>query len=100
MPAKTQNLKRVLDATENLYEAAIVIGRRARQINNEYYQKKRDHQILEELDGSFEDDFLGIEQEDLDNVGLAEVEENPISIAQRDFFEKRLDYYYESSRKK
>ena len=54
MPAKTQDIGKILELSENLYEAVMVIARRARQINEEYYQKKRDHQILEELEGGFD----------------------------------------------
>jgi len=41
MPAATQDLEKYLSLSENLYEAAIVIAKRARQINEELYQKKR-----------------------------------------------------------
>ena len=58
MPAKTLDLSSILNISENLYEAAIIIAKRSRQINEELYQKKRDRQILEELDGDFDEDFL------------------------------------------
>ncbi|MCB0263196.1 MAG: DNA-directed RNA polymerase subunit omega [Calditrichaeota bacterium] len=99
MPAKTQNLGTMLNTTDDLYEAAIVIARRCRQINEEYYQKKRDHQILEELDGGFDDDFLAMEQEEAETKVMAETEENPITIAMRDFYAGKLAYHYDSPRK-
>ncbi len=99
MSAKTQDLKGVLETADNLYEAAIVIGRRARQINEEHYQKKRDHQILEELEGGFDDEFMQMDQEEIDSKIAAETEENPIIIAQREFYEGKLDFHYETPRR-
>ncbi|MEZ4762586.1 MAG: hypothetical protein R3C26_05070 [Calditrichia bacterium] len=72
----------------------------AQSVNEEYYQKKRDHQILEELDGGFDDDFLAMEQEEAETKVMAETEENPITIAMRDFYAgKELAYHYDSPRK-
>ncbi len=99
MPAKTQDIGGVLETAENLYEAVMVIARRARQINEEYYQKKRDHQILEELEGGFDEDFMNLEQEEVETNVAPETEENPITIAQREFLEGKLEFHYESPRR-
>ncbi len=99
MSASTQDLRGVLETADNLYEAAIVIGKRARQINEEHYQKKRDHQILEELEGGFDDEFMQLDQDELDSKVAAETEEDPITIAQREFYEGKLSFHYEKPRR-
>ena len=100
MPASTQDLKKFLDIAQNLYEAVMVISKRARQINEELYQKKRDRQILEELEGGFETDFLQLEQEEVE-VEKAEIEEeeNPVVTAQREFLDGKLEFHYEPVRR-
>ena len=99
MPARTQDIDKLLELSENLYEAVMVIARRARQINEEYYQKKRDHQILEELEGGFDEEFMNTEDEEIDTRLPAEADENPIMHAQNDFLNHKLDYQYESLRR-
>jgi DNA-directed RNA polymerase subunit K/omega len=99
MPAETQNLKKYLDESENLYEAIMVIANRARQINEEQFQRKRDRQILYELDGEIEEELLHADEEKLEAETPAEAEENPIVTAQREFLEKKFSYYYESTRR-
>ena len=96
MPARTQDINMLLDISDNLYEAVMVMARRARQINEEFYQKKRDHQILEELEGGFEEDFLHTEPDEIEIKEPGENDENPISYAQREFLEGKIDYHYES----
>ena len=99
MPARTQDIDKLLELSENLYEAVMVIARRARQINEEYYQKKRDHQILEELEGGFDEEFLPAEDDEIEAKLPAEADENPIMHAQNDFLNQKLDYQYESLRR-
>lgn len=99
MSAKTQDIAQVLDIAENLYEAVMVVARRSRQINEELYQKKRDRQILEELDGGFEEEFLHAEAEEQEPKAPEDDEENPIIVAQREFLEKQLEFNYEAGRR-
>jgi DNA-directed RNA polymerase subunit K/omega len=99
MPARTQNIDKILEISDNLFEAVMVIARRARQINEEYYQKKRDHQILEELEGGFDDDYLNAEEDEAEAKPVVEPDENPITHAQNDFMDQKLDYQYESMRR-
>jgi DNA-directed RNA polymerase subunit K/omega len=98
MPAKTQDIRKILTITDDLYEAAMVVARRARQINEEYFQKKRDNQIMEELDGGYEEDVLAMEQEE-EELPESEMEENPINVALRDFYNRKLHYYYDTPKK-
>ena len=94
MPAKTQDIKKMLEITGNLYEAALVMGRRARQINEEMYQKKRDRQILEELEGGFDEDFLQIDGDEADMRDAHLDEENPIIQAERNFLNQHLKFEF------
>ena len=98
MPAKTLDLSNILDNSENLYEAAIIIARRSRQINEELYQKKRDRQILEELEGDFDEDFLPGEPEEIEPQEEGEKEENPIVQAYGEFQSGEIDFHYEPIR--
>ena len=100
MPASTQNLKKFLEQAENLFEAAMIIAKRARQINEELFQKKRDQQILEELSGNYEGDYLQVDQEEMEaETTQFEEEENPVVTAQREFLNGKLEYHYESPRR-
>ena len=96
MPAKTQDINKLLHISDNLYEAVMVMAKRARQINEEFYQKKRDHQILEELEGGFEEEFLHTEPEEIEVREPTENEENPITHAQGEFLVGKLNFHYES----
>jgi DNA-directed RNA polymerase subunit K/omega len=96
MPAKTQDINKLLDMSDNLYEAVMVMAKRARQINEEFYQKKRDHQILEELEGGFEEEFLHTEPDEIEIREPAENEDNPVTHSQDEFLEGRLNFHYET----
>ncbi len=98
MPAKTQDIEKFLSIANNLYEAALVIAKRARQINDELYQKKRDKQILEELEGGIEEEFLHADFETAEEEEVVE-EENPIVTAQREFLDQKLEFFYEPTRR-
>ncbi len=99
MPAETQDLSQYHENTENMYEAAMVIAKRCRQINEELFQKKRDRQILDELEGEFEEEFLHNEDEKLEAEEPVETEENPIVTSQREFLNDDLDFHYEPVKK-
>ncbi len=99
MPAETQDLTKYLERADNLYEAAMVIAKRARQINEELYQKKRDRQILEELEGEFEEEFLSLDEEKPEVEEPIEDEENPINTAREEFLNDKLVIRYETVRK-
>jgi DNA-directed RNA polymerase subunit K/omega len=96
MPAKTQDVDKFLESSENLYEVVMVIAKRARQLNEEQYQRMRDRQILEELDGGFEEEFLNLEEEKNETEEIVESEENPVITAQNEFLKQKIDYHYET----
>ena len=99
MPAKTLDFNKILELSENLYEASLILGKRARQINEELYQKKRDRLILEELEGGFEEGFLQSEQLEVSEEESPDNESNPIIHAQEEFFNQQLEFHYEPVRK-
>jgi len=99
MPARTIDFSKIMEISENLYEAALIIGRRSRQINEEHYQKKRDRQILEELEGGFEEEFLHGEQIPPEEEQQIETDDNPVVQAQDEFLEGKIDFHYEPVRK-
>ena len=94
MPAQTQNIQDYLKNFDNMYEAAMVIAKRARQINEDLFQKKRDREILEELEGGYEEDLLGNEEIEEETETAPEVEENPIVTARIEFVKKKIHYHY------
>ena len=96
MPAKTQDLRVMLQISKNLYEASIVMAKRAKQINEEMYQKKRDRQILEELEGGFDDDFMHADLDEKETAQAVEDDDNPVVHALEDFLNKKLHYSSES----
>ena len=98
MPAETQSLDKFMGNSENLYEAVMVVARRARQINEEQYQRMRDKQILEELDGEFEEEFLNLEEEKNEAEEPVEPEENPVVSAQKEFLQGKIRHHYESTK--
>jgi len=77
----------------------MVVARRARQINEELFQKKRDRQILEELEGEFEEEFLNTEEERVEEEEPIESEENPMITAQREFLTDQLNFHYEPTKR-
>ena len=97
MPAKTQDFKQLLENSKNVYEAVLMISRRARQINEEMYQKKRDRQILEELEGNFDEDILQSEIDEVDQHDNQAEEDNPVVFALEDFMRSKLDKRYPST---
>ncbi len=98
MPAETQSLDKFMGNSENLYEAVMVVAKRARQINEEQYQRMRDKQILEELDGEFEEEFLNLEEEKNEAEDPVEPEEKPVVSAQKEFLQGKISHHYESTK--
>lgn len=99
MPAQTQDINNLLNISDSLYDVVMVIARRSRQINEEFYQKKRDRQILEELEGGFDEEYLQMDSEENDNSSNNDDYENPINYALVEFKDLQLDYEFESSDK-
>ena len=98
MPAETQDTDKFLETSENLYEVVMIVAKRARQINEDQYQRMRDSQILEELDGEFEEEFLNLEEEKNETEEPIEPEENPVIGAQREYLKGEIFHTYESAK--
>ena len=98
MPAETQDTDKFLETSENLYEVVMIVSKRARQINEDQYQRMRDSQILEELDGEFEEEFLNLEEEKNETDDPVEPEENPVIGAQREYLKALVAHYMHGSR--
>ena len=98
MPAETQDTDKFRGSSENLYEAVMIISKRARQINEDQYQRMRDRQILEELDGEFEEEFLNLEEDKNETEEPIETEENPVITAQKEFLNGDISFQYESTK--
>ena len=99
MPAETLDTEKFLTESDNLYEVVMVVAKRARQINEEQFQRMRDRQILEELDGEFEEDFMQAEEENAEVEEPVESEENPVITAQREYSDNKIEIRYESPQK-
>jgi len=98
MPAETKNTSKFLENSENLYEVVMVIAKRARQLNEDQFQRMRDRQILEELDGEFEEEFLNTEEKtELEEP--VELEENPVITAEREFLDHKIAFNYETTKR-
>jgi DNA-directed RNA polymerase subunit K/omega len=99
MPAETKNTSKFLENSENLYEVVMVIAKRARQLNEDQFQRMRDRQILEELDGEFEEEFLNTEEEKTELEEPVELEENPVITAEREFLDHKIAFNYETTKR-
>ena len=93
MAIQTIDLEELEATSSNVYEACLVIARRAREINGDRIAKRKEKEILEEsgydqdLDVYDREFFEGIEHER---------EINPTVIAQDELMEGKLNFHYVS----
>ena len=91
MAIQTLDLREIERTSNNVYEACLVIAKRAREINGERISKRKEKEILEEsgydqdLDVYDREFFEGIEHEK---------EINPTVIAQEELMEGELKFRY------
>lgn len=91
MAIQTLNLEELVSTSNNIYEACLVIAKRAREINGERIAKRKEKEILEEsgydqeLDIYDREFFEGIEHEK---------ETNPTVIAQDELMDGKLNCRY------
>jgi DNA-directed RNA polymerase subunit K/omega len=91
MAIQTLDLREIERTSNNVYEACLVIAKRAREINGERISKRKEKEILEEsgydqdLDVYDREFFEGIEHEK---------EINPTVIAQEELMEGKLKFRY------
>ena len=91
MAIQTIDLQEIERTSKNVYEACLVIARRAREINGDRISKRKEKEILEEsgydqdLDVYDREFFEGIEHEK---------EINPTVIAQEELMGGKLNFRY------
>ena len=91
MAIQTIDLQEIERTSKNVYEACLVIARRAREINGDRIAKRKEKEILEEsgydqdLDVYDREFFEGIEHEK---------EINPTVIAQEELMGGKLNFRY------
>jgi DNA-directed RNA polymerase subunit K/omega len=91
MAIQTLDLEELERTSSNVYEACLVIARRARDINGDRIAKRKEKEILEEsgydqdLDVYDREFFEGIEHER---------EINPTVIAQQELMEGKINFRY------
>ena len=91
MSIKTLDLDEIEKTSENIYEACLVIARRARQINGERIAQRKEKEILEE--SGFDQDLDVYDREFFEGV-VHEREINPTVRAQEELFGDKLKYRY------
>lgn len=91
MSIKTLKLKDIESKTANLYEAVVVISKRARQINNEI-----NDQIKSQLGNIEVDEESGNQNIDRESI-ISEFDRKakPTSIAIGELFDDNLDFEYD-----
>jgi DNA-directed RNA polymerase subunit K/omega len=91
MAIKTLDLTEVEKKSSNIYEACLIIARRARQINNERIAKRKEKEILEE--SGYDQELDVYDREFIEGIEH-EKEINPTVIAQDELFEGKIKYRY------
>ena len=91
MAIKTLDLIEIEKKSSNIYEACLVIARRARQINSNRIAKRKEKEILEE--SGYDQDLDVYDREFLEGIEH-EKEINPTVIAQDELFEGKIKYRY------
>jgi len=91
MAIQTLDLQEIEDTGNNVYEACLIIAKRAREINGDRISKRKEKEILEdsgydqELDIYDREFFEGIEHEK---------EINPTVVAQDELMDGKLNFGY------
>lgn len=91
MSIKTLKLKDIESKTDNLYEAVMVISKRARQINTEINDQIKSH--LGNIEVDEESGDQNIDRESI--ISEFDRKAKPTSIAIEELFNDNLDFKYE-----
>ena len=91
MAIQTLDLREFDKVSDNVYEACLIISRRARSINADRISKRKEKEILEE--SGFEQDFDPYDREFYDPRDY-EKEINPTVIAQDELFDNKITKRY------
>jgi DNA-directed RNA polymerase subunit K/omega len=91
MAITTLDLRTMHEKNLNIYEACLLISARARQINSERLEQKKENEILSDMDMYDEADIY--DRELMEDMKF-EKEINPTVVAQDEFFENKIQAYY------
>ncbi len=91
MAIQTVDLEQLESTSHNVYEAVLVIAKRAREINGERIAKRKEKEILEE--SGYEQDMDVYDREFFEGIEH-EKEINPTVIAQEELMEGKLNFHY------
>ena len=91
MAIQTVDLRKMHDKKLNIYEACLLISARARIINADRLEVKKENEILNDMDLYDEADIY--DRELMEDMKF-EKEINPTVVAQGEFFEDKLRAYY------
>jgi len=91
MAIQTIDLRQMHEKKLNVYEACLLIAARARQINSERLEEKKENEILSDMDLYDEADIY--DRELMEDIKF-EKEINPTVVAQGEFFADKIHAYY------
>lgn len=91
MAIKTLDLRQLDIKTDNIYEACLVIAKRARQINSGRISERKEKEILEE--SGYDQDLDIYDREFMEGIEH-EREINPTVIAQEQLLDGKIKYKY------
>jgi len=91
MAIQTIDLRQMHEKNLNVYEACLLIAARARQINAQRLEEKKENEILSDMDLYDEADIY--DRELMEDIKF-EKEINPTVVAQSEFFGDKIHAYY------
>ena len=91
MAIQTIDLRQMHEKNLNVYEACLLIAARARQINAQRLEEKKENEILSDMDLYDEADIY--DRELMEDIKF-EKEINPTVVAQGEFFSDKIHAYY------
>jgi DNA-directed RNA polymerase subunit K/omega len=93
MAIKTLDLGHLESLASSIYEACLIIAKRARSINGDRIAKRKEKEIIEET--GYDQDMDVFDREFFEGIEY-EREINPTVAAQDELFEKKVRSKYES----
>jgi DNA-directed RNA polymerase subunit K/omega len=94
MAIKTLDLSQLESLASSVYEACLIIAKRARTINGDRIAKRKEKEIIEET--GYDQDMDVFDREFFEGIEY-EREINPTVAAQEELFEKKVKSKYEST---
>jgi DNA-directed RNA polymerase subunit K/omega len=91
MSIQTLDMRQLKDKDFNIYEMCLLVAARARQINSDRISKKKENEILDDMDMYDETDIY--DRELMKDIKF-EREINPTVIAQDELFEGKIKPVY------